>query len=94
MGAASTQLDTMKDELDGLLKRVRSEVDGIRGGWQGGAAIAFHNLMEQWENSSNKINDALRSISENLKSNSVKFDTAQQDHTAAINSVASSLNMS
>ncbi|MGF7119655.1 WXG100 family type VII secretion target [Rhodococcus sp. TAF43] len=94
MEATSRRVGEMKGDLDGLLGRIRAEVDGIRGSWGGGAAGAFQNLMEQWDGSSKKLNDALQSISENIKANSVQFDTTQQDHTAAINNVASSLNMS
>lgn len=94
MEATSSHLVKMKEDLDKLLGLIRAEVDGIRGSWGGGAAIAFQNLMEQWDGSTQKINESLDLISQNLKSNSVKFDTTQQDHIAAINNVASSLNMS
>ncbi len=45
------------------------------------------------DGSAKKLNDALQAIGENIKSNSVTFDTTQQDHTASLNNVAGSLNI-
>ncbi|QCQ92150.1 WXG100 family type VII secretion target [Rhodococcus sp. SGAir0479] len=93
MEATSRRVSDVRTEIQGLLSTLKGEVDGIRGGWEGSAAIAFHSLMERWDASANKLGQALDAISENIKSNSVSYDTAQQDHTSSLTNVASSLNI-
>lgn len=93
MEATSRRVSDVRTEIQGLLSTLKGEVDGIRGGWEGSAAIAFHSLMERWDASAMKLNQALEAIGENIKSNSVSYDTAQQDHTSSLNNVASSLNI-
>ena len=93
MEDTSRRVGAVREEIAGLLGNLRSEVDGNRGAWEGSAAIAFHSLMERWDGSAKKLNDALQAIGENIKSNSVTFDTTQQDHTASLNNVAGSLNI-
>ncbi|RVW05115.1 WXG100 family type VII secretion target [Rhodococcus xishaensis] len=93
MEATSRRVSDVRAEIQGLLSTLRGEVDGIRGGWEGSAAMAFQNLMERWDASANNLNRALESIGERIKSNSVSFDVAQQDHTSSISGVANSLNI-
>ena len=93
MEATSRRVSDVRSEIQGLLSTLKGEVDGVRGGWEGSAAIAFQSLMERWDGSANKLNQALEAISENIKSNSVSYDSAQQDHTSSLNNVASSLNI-
>ena len=93
MEATSRRVSDVRTDIQGLLSTLKGDVDGIRGGWEGSAAIAFHNLMERWDASATKLGQALEGISENIKANSVQFDTTQQDHTASITNVASSLNI-
>lgn len=93
MEATSRRVSDVRSEIQGLLSTLKGEVDGVRGGWEGSAAIAFQSLMERWDGSATKLNQALEAISENIKSNSVSYDSAQQVHTSSLNNVASSLNI-
>ncbi|WP_433606531.1 WXG100 family type VII secretion target [Prescottella agglutinans] len=93
MEATSRRVSDVRSEIQGLLSTLKGEVDAIRGGWEGSAAIAFQNLMEGWDANASSLNQALQDISENIKSNSVSYDAAQQDHTSSLNNVASSLNI-
>ncbi|WP_305092338.1 WXG100 family type VII secretion target [Prescottella sp. R16] len=93
MDATARRVGDVRTEIQGLLSTLKGEVDGIRGGWEGSAALAFQSLMERWDASATKLNQALDAIGENIKSNSVSYDGAQQDHTSSLNNVASSLNI-
>lgn len=93
MEATSRRVGDVKNEIHGLLTTLRGEVDGVRGSWEGTAALAFQSLMERWDVSANKLNQALEAIGENIRANGVAYDTTQQDHTSSINTVAGSLNI-
>ena len=55
---AAQKVLTKKDEFNNLIRQVREANNGLRGGYEGGAATGLTNLVENW------AEDAARLVSE------------------------------
>ncbi|AKK02325.1 WXG100 family type VII secretion target [Corynebacterium epidermidicanis] len=69
MLATAGQVDNTNNEVQGELTRLRGIVDGVRDTWAGSAQVSFDNLMNRWNTSARELQEALNSISDNIRSN-------------------------
>ncbi|TQF68867.1 WXG100 family type VII secretion target [Rhodococcus spelaei] len=93
MEIASQRVKDANEQIQGHIAAIRGQVDQLQGLWRGTAKGSFDGLMARWEASGKKLNDALMGISENIKTNGVRFSEAQDAHTTAINNAGGSLNL-
>lgn len=85
MTQAAGNVDQINGEVQGELGRLQNVVESVAGAWKGQAQGAFQGLMERWNQSARELNDALMSISENLRANASAFDETEESNTAAFN---------
>lgn len=89
MDTAAGRVDTVNDEITGLLRKVADSVDALSGTvWTGAGQARFAVIMSNWQQQSIKLNDALSGIAQTLRSNSSFLDSADQDSAAQLSRVA------
>jgi WXG100 family type VII secretion target len=63
---AANDVRSTRSEVDGELKKLWNVVDDLAIAWQGSASTGFQNLMNQWNQDTEKLQQALDSIAELL----------------------------
>lgn len=71
------RVDGTNNEVQSELVRLRGVVDSVRASWRGDAFVSFDNLMERWNASARNLQDALTSISDNIRSNANNFSNVE-----------------
>ena len=74
MVATAGRVDDVNNQVQGELGRLRGVVDGVRSSWEGAAQVSFDGLMQRWNTSARDLQDALASISDNIRSNAAAFN--------------------
>ncbi|ALC05053.1 hypothetical protein CDES_03000 [Corynebacterium deserti GIMN1.010] len=87
MLATAGQVDDTNDQVQSELNRLRGVVDSVRGSWAGQAQVSFDALMNRWNASARQLQEALGSISENIRSNARNFESTEADNSQAFNAV-------
>ncbi|MBZ8176758.1 WXG100 family type VII secretion target [Corynebacterium poyangense] len=87
MLATAGRVDDTNAQVQGELQRLRGVVDGVRGSWAGQAQVSFDGLMERWNSSARQIQEALSSISENIRSNAANYAHIEADNAQAFSAV-------
>lgn len=87
MVATAGRVDDTNNEVQSELTRLRGVVDTIRGSWAGSAQVSFDNLMQRWNTSATNLQEALSSISENIRSNARSFENVETDNAQAFANV-------
>ncbi|AHI21894.1 hypothetical protein B843_02515 [Corynebacterium vitaeruminis DSM 20294] len=87
MVATAARVDDTNNEVQSELGRLRGVVDSVRGSWVGSAQVSFDNLMQRWNASATDLQEALTSISENIRANASSFDTVEADNAAQFSTV-------
>lgn len=85
----ATDVDGVNNNVQSELKRLNGVVEGLRGTWSGNAQVSFDNLMERYDKSAKQLNEALASISDNLRSNAENFSDVEATNSRAFDNVAS-----
>lgn len=93
MVATAGRVDDTNSQVQEELSRLRGVVDGLRGSWQGQAQASFDGLMQRWDASANKLQQALQAIAENIRHNARSFQGMEADNSAAFNSVGGGLEL-
>lgn len=88
MVATAGNVDGVNSNVQSELHRLRGVVDGLRGNWVGNAQVSFDNLMERYNTAAAQLQEALASISDNLRSNASNFSDVEATNTRAFDSVA------
>jgi len=87
MLATAGQVDGTNDEVQAELNRLRGVVDSVRGSWAGQAQVSFDALMNRWNDSARQLQEALNSISENIRHNAQSFENTEADNSQSFNAV-------
>ena len=64
MDTAAGHVESVRGEVDALLRRVTGSVEDLASAWLGGAGGAFQKVMVDWNDQSRKLNEALGGIAE------------------------------
>ena len=91
MIATAGRVDTTNDEVAAELARLQGVVDQVRASWTGSAQVSFDNLMNRYDASAQQLQEALTSISENIRSNARNFDSVEAQNQDAFNNVGGGL---
>ena len=67
MNTAAGHVEQVRDQLKGTLGTVRTECEGARANWSGGAEKAFQDLMTRYDESAQKLNTALTTIADKIQ---------------------------
>jgi WXG100 family type VII secretion target len=76
---ASVDTDRVRNDTMGHINNLRSQLGGLEGAWKGGAATAFHSLIERFNNASNKVLQDLQTISESLDSAAKQYGHQEEE---------------
>lgn len=87
MIATAGRVDDTNNEVQSELGRLRGVVDGVRSSWVGQAQVSFDGLMNRWDSSARQLQEALGSISTNIRSNAHNFDDMEAQNAQAFTSV-------
>lgn len=78
MLAAVSSMEQANRALQGNIKNLQSEVEGVSGAWGGAAATAFTTLMGKFGEDAAKLNKDLQQIADAVRSNNTTYQ-AQED---------------
>ncbi len=93
MHVTAGKVDQLTLEIKALLDQLRGDVQAVGGSWEGAAAIAFQNVMTRWDGSANKLQLALGSIGDAIKSSGTAYGAADDDNTRTVTAAGGSLNL-
>ncbi|MDJ0392727.1 WXG100 family type VII secretion target [Rhodococcus sp. G-MC3] len=94
MIAVAAKVDGLRDQIGGLLRALRSDVDLAASGiWKGTASTTFAQVMTNWDSSAFKLENALAGISESIKTSGIQYDQSEQDNVSGFQNVAGTLNL-
>lgn len=93
MDAAARHVADVNSEVQSELSSLKNRLGAVQGAWVGQAKTAFDNLMVRWDDDARKLNEALNTIGENIRTNSVNYSASQEDHVSAIQNAGGSLNL-
>jgi WXG100 family type VII secretion target len=79
------------EQTQGTLRSVRSAADTVRGSWEGAAANAFTKLMERYDDDCRKVQEALRSIAEQISDSATTYMQNEEAQTSAVSDIAGRL---
>ena len=92
MQQGANKVQDAHQQVQGLFQTLRSEVEQMLGGWQGGAASAFVQVHEAFEGQANKINAALDRMHEALVATHTTYGTQESDQSQTFTNMTSSIN--
>lgn len=81
-----------KAGIDQQVKKVRGEIEQLRGYWQGGAAVAFTGLMTNWDEQARKLNEVLVVLENALAGTEKDQAATEEEHSSTISGLGSMMN--
>jgi WXG100 family type VII secretion target len=78
-----------KQGIDQQVQNVRSEIEQLRGYWQGAAAGSFTNLMNSWDEQARKLNNVLITLEDALSGTEKDQAATEQEHQSTISGLSS-----
>lgn len=76
---AHMDVTTCASDMATNIGQLRNNIEATQAGWQGPAAALFQQLMERFDEKTNKINTALDEIGELLKQSGVQYEGKDSD---------------
>ena len=77
---ASQDTDNVKNNTQGHINSLRGQLEALNGAWAGEASVAFHSLVERFNNAANKILADLGTISESLATSAKQYGLREEDN--------------
>lgn len=65
--AGAEAVNRTKGEVETEVRKVRGEIEQLRGFWTGAAAVAYTNLMTRWDEQATKLNNILIELEDALR---------------------------
>lgn len=81
------------EQMKATLVRLAGTVEGASASWAGSAHNTFNDVMDRFNAAMNKVQVSLVEISDNIKSNAVGYEGAEDEATQGLAGVAGALNM-
>ncbi|HEX3591978.1 MAG TPA: WXG100 family type VII secretion target [Pseudonocardiaceae bacterium] len=91
MMQAVQQMQEVNEALQGNLRTLQSEVEGISGQWVGTAATAFANLMDKFNTDATKLNTDLQQISEAVAGNQKAYQASEDESHSSMTTILGGL---
>ena len=79
---AAQKVLTKKDEFNNLIRQVREANNGLRGGYEGGAATGLTNLVENWAEDAARLVSEFESFAQRLVDTDANTAASQDEQTA------------
>ena len=90
--AAAADVQSVRQEVDGELGKLRGVVDMLAAAWQGAAGAGFQNLMSRWDADSRRLADAMSAISDMLSESGTSHQVTDDEQQQVMNRFSSVLN--
>ena len=84
MNTAASHVDNVNAALTTTINQLKGQCEGARPAFQGGAGDQFQILMTRYQESSNKLHQALAEIAVKIRENGKGYDAAEQANQDAI----------
>ncbi|GGU63431.1 WXG100 family type VII secretion target [Lentzea flava] len=85
------QIIEIDGQTQGTLRQVRSTAESVRASWGGSAADAFTKLMERFDDDTRKLQEALRSIAEQISGSAKTYIENEEQQSQAVSEIANRL---
>lgn len=85
-------VNTAKGNIEKQIKNVRGEIEQLRSFWTGGAAGSFTQLMNRWDEESNKLNGVLVTLEDALRGTEKDQAASEESHQQTISGLGSMMN--
>ena len=82
-------VNTAKAGIDQQAKKVRGEIDQLRGFWSGSAATAFTGLMSSWDEKARNLNEVLVTLEAALAGTEKDQAATEEEHASTISGLGS-----
>ena len=91
MLAAVSSMEQTNQALQGNLKNLQSEVEGVAASWAGTAASAFQSLMAKFNEDALKLNQDLQQIAEAVGSNQKAYQASEDEQHSTMTQILGGL---
>jgi ESAT-6 family protein len=91
MQAGAQHIETVDQQINGLLSALRGNLAPLNGVWRGTASTAFTNLMARYDSSSSRISEALRAIAEQIRGANATYIAEEETHSQSLSQISSAL---
>lgn len=85
-------VNTAKGNIQKQISNVRGEIEQLRGFWTGSAAGAFTQLLNNWDQQANKLNDVLITLEDALRGTERDQAASEEQHQQTISGLGSLMN--
>lgn len=82
-------VSTAKSGIDQQTKKVRGEIDQLRGYWSGAAATAFTTLLNSWDEKAKNLNEVLVTLEAALSGTERDQAATEESHQQTISGLGS-----
>ena len=91
LDALAKYIGETSDQIQGQARTVRGAAEQVASGWAGDAFVAFSNLMTRMDEDVRKLDEALRSIQEQIASTADVYMRNEQEQSEAVSKISSRL---
>jgi len=85
------QIIDIDGQTQGTLRQVRGAAEQVRASWDGAAAAAFTKLMERFDDDTRKVQEALRSIAEQISGSAQTYIQNEEEQSQAVSDISNRL---
>src|SRR5690606_35147901 len=82
-------VSTAKQNIQSQIKNVRGEIEQLSGFWSGSAAVAFTQLLNNWDGQATKLNDVLVNLEDALRGTERDQAASEEAHQQTISGLGS-----
>lgn len=91
MTAGAAHIDDVNQQIRGLLSQLQGNLAPLQGVWRGQASTAFVNLMQRYESSSRRIEEALTAIAQQVREASGTYAAEEETHSSSLSQISNAL---
>jgi len=88
---AAQDVRQTKSDVDGELRKLGGTVQDLQPAWKGAAAAGFQNLMQRWQDDTNKLLTALNEIGDLLDKAATRHQTTDEEQSSMFSKYDSAL---
>jgi WXG100 family type VII secretion target len=88
---AVQRMEDVNQALQGNLRSLQSEVEGVSGQWVGTAATAFTNLMAKFNEDATRLNSDLQQMAEAVRGNQQAYQATEDAAQSSMSSILGGL---
>ena len=91
LDALAKRIMDVDGDTQATLRQVQNAVDTVKSSWRGDAATAFDNLMVRFQDDAKKLQEALRTIAEQIASSADVYSRQEEENKSSISGITGRL---